>query len=79
LLEPCPAWHTADVRAAAAVAWEAAAAAGGAGGPAPPPPLTGWAAAGWLPANPIGVPTEREVHTAAQGKPVYRCLLVKKK
>ena len=37
-----------------------------------------WAAAGWLPENPLRVPTEREVHTLSQGLPVYRCLLVKK-
>jgi tRNA (guanine-N7-)-methyltransferase len=76
LLQPSPAHHTADVRAAAAAAWEEEAAAGN---PAdPPPPLVGWAVAGWVPANPLGVPTEREVHTLAQGKPVYRCVLVKK-
>lgn len=37
-----------------------------------------WASAGWLPENPLRVPTEREVHTLSQGLPVYRCLLVKK-
>lgn len=36
-----------------------------------------WADAGWLAVNPVGVPTEREVHTLAQDLPVYRCLLVK--
>ncbi len=30
----------------------------------------GWAAAGWLVENPLGVPTEREVHVLAQGLPV---------
>lgn len=38
----------------------------------------GWAAAGWLVDNPLGVPTEREVHVLAQGLPVYRILLVKR-
>lgn len=36
-----------------------------------------WAARGWLKENPLGVPTERELHTLAQGKPVYRVLLRK--
>jgi tRNA (guanine-N7-)-methyltransferase len=30
----------------------------------------GWAAVGWLVENPLGVPTEREVHVLAQGLPV---------
>lgn len=34
-----------------------------------------WAAAGWLQDNPLGVPTEREVLTTAQGLPVYRVML----
>ncbi|KAL4433842.1 hypothetical protein ABPG75_000283 [Micractinium tetrahymenae] len=34
-----------------------------------------WAAAGWLQENPLGVPTEREVLTTAQGLPVYRIML----
>lgn len=75
VLEPSAAHHTADVRAAAVAAWEAEVAANPAD---PPPPLRGWAAAGWVPENPVGVPTEREVHSLAQGKPVYRCVLVKK-
>jgi len=70
LLEPCPVLHDGTVRAAAA----AGASAAGPGALS----LAGWAAAGWLPANPLGVPTEREVHTLAQGKAVYRCLLVRK-
>lgn len=38
----------------------------------------GWADAGWLAANPLQVPTEREVNAAMSGLPVYRCLLVKR-
>lgn len=37
-----------------------------------------WSDAGWLADNPLGVPTEREVHSLAQGLPAYRCLLVKR-
>jgi hypothetical protein len=33
----------------------------------------------WLPFNPTGLPTEREVHTADKGKPVYRFMLQKQK
>ena len=36
---------------------------------------SGWAAGGWLRENPLGVPTERELHVLAQGVPVYRVLL----
>ena len=36
-----------------------------------------WAEAGWLRANPIGVPTEREHHVLQQGLPVYRVLLIR--
>ena len=52
---------------------------GGAHGDAPEGgwAAAGWAAAGWLAHNPTGVPTEREVHTLAQGKPVFRTWLVK--
>lgn len=41
-----------------------------------------WAAelpgGGWLRANPVGVPTEREVATLANGGGVFRMLLIKK-
>ncbi|KDD74872.1 hypothetical protein H632_c1019p0, partial [Helicosporidium sp. ATCC 50920] len=37
-------------------------------------PLT-WHAHGWLSVNPLGIPTEREVLTLAQDKPVYRFLI----
>lgn len=33
--------------------------------------------AGWLKENPLGVPTEREVHTGLQGRSVFRCLLIR--
>jgi tRNA (guanine-N7-)-methyltransferase len=36
-----------------------------------------WNTAGWLVDNPLGVPTEREVHHIGQGLPVYRVLLRK--
>lgn len=45
------------------------------------PPAGGWPSwpcAGWLAANPLGVPTEREVNAGVTGLPVYRCLLVKR-
>jgi len=71
LLKPCLDLHTESVRA------EAAAAVGHTGEDGRPP-VSGWAAAGWLPANPLGVPTEREVHSLEQGKAVYRCLMVKR-
>ena len=34
-----------------------------------------WAVGGWLVENPVGVPTEREVHTLQQGLPVFRVLV----
>lgn len=37
-----------------------------------------WAAAGFLPENPFGVPTEREFQTLKQGDPVYRVMLVRR-
>ena len=37
-----------------------------------------WAGAGWLVENPLGLPTEREVHVMQQGLPVYRLLLVRR-
>ena len=36
-----------------------------------------WWRAGWLGANPLGVPTEREVATLGAGGAVYRVLLVR--
>ena len=32
----------------------------------------------WLPFNPLGVPTEREVHAIEQGMPIHRFLLTKR-
>lgn len=37
-----------------------------------------WAESGWLLENPLGVPTERELHTLERGLPVYRVMLVKR-
>eukprot|EP00891_Asterochloris_glomerata_P008848 jgi/Astpho2/8848/fgenesh1_pg.00129_%23_34_t len=34
-----------------------------------------WAQHGWLSQNPLGIPTEMEMHTLQLGKPVYRVLL----
>ena len=34
-----------------------------------------WAHAGWLPENPIGIPSEREVQTLGEGLPVFRVML----
>ncbi len=36
-----------------------------------------WAKAGWLFENPLGLQTEREIHSLEQGLRVYRMLLVK--
>merc|ERR1712203_808562 len=35
------------------------------------------AAAGWLPCNPLGVPTEREVYVSKVHAPVYRLMLLR--
>lgn len=49
----------------------------------PPGFQSRWAAelpgGGWLRANPLGVPTEREVATLSNGGGVYRMLLLKKR
>lgn len=37
-----------------------------------------WSKNGWLTDNPLGVPTERELHTTDRGLPVYRIMLVKR-
>ena len=41
-----------------------------------------WGHAGWLPGNPLGVPTEREVYvqqsTGCSSIGVFRCLLVRR-
>jgi tRNA (guanine-N7-)-methyltransferase len=36
---------------------------------------SGWAHAGWLDENPIGIPSEREVQTLGEGLPVFRVML----
>lgn len=36
-----------------------------------------WAGHGWLQDNPLGLPTEREIHSLEQGLRVYRIMLVK--
>jgi hypothetical protein len=36
-----------------------------------------WEQAGWLTHNPLGVPTEREVHSEERGLPTYRIMLEK--
>lgn len=36
-----------------------------------------WAAMGWLRDNPLGLATEREIHSLEQGLKVYRMMLVK--
>lgn len=36
-----------------------------------------WAAHGWLQENPLGLATEREIHSLEQGLRVYRMMLVK--
>jgi tRNA (guanine-N7-)-methyltransferase len=36
---------------------------------------SGWAHAGWLDKNPIGIPSEREVQTLGEGLPVFRVML----
>lgn len=75
MLEPCRTAHGEPPPQPAGGGEEEAAATGGA---AKKKEWASWAAAGWLPENPLRVPTEREVHTLSQGLPVYRCLLVKK-
>jgi len=54
---------------------------GGSGGASSTEPLfrSAWAAAGWLAANPIGVPTEREHMVTAGGGRAYRVLLRKRR
>lgn len=39
--------------------------------------VSAWAAHGWLNDNPLGLATEREIHSLEQGLQVYRILLVK--
>jgi hypothetical protein len=36
-----------------------------------------WEEAGWLNVNPLGVPTEREVHAAEQGRQLWRMMLLR--